>query len=78
LTGRRGRRRNQLLDDLKKNLNFELKEEVTDRTLENSLWITCRKAQYITAMADNRSYTILMVSIEAKALLCVIVHSVVV
>jgi hypothetical protein len=34
MTGRRGRRRKQLLDDLKKKIRYwELKEEALDRTL---------------------------------------------
>jgi hypothetical protein len=49
VTGRRGRRRRQLLEDLKEKRGYcKLEEEVLDRTLvENSLWKrlrTCRKA----------------------------------
>jgi hypothetical protein len=65
--GRPGRRRSQLLDDLKETKgNFKLKKEAIHRTLENSLWITCCKTPYITAMADNRSNTILKVSRRSK------------
>jgi hypothetical protein len=46
-TVRRGRRRKQLLDDLKdKRTYWKLKEEALDSTVENSLWkrlYTCRK-----------------------------------
>ena len=47
---RRGRRREQLLDDFKGKLGYwKLKEEVLDTTLENSfrkrLW-TCHKTDY--------------------------------
>jgi len=42
--------------------NFELKEEAIDRTLENSLWIACRKTPYITALAS----TMLMVGRRSK------------
>jgi hypothetical protein len=39
MMGRRGRRRKQLLDDLKeKGRYWKLKEEALDRTVENSLW----------------------------------------
>jgi hypothetical protein len=45
--GRRGRRRKQLLDDLKETTgNFKLKEEAIDRTLEKLPWNTCRKTPY--------------------------------
>jgi hypothetical protein len=47
MAGRRGRRRKQLLDDLKEKRRYcKLKEEALDRTVENSLWKrlrTCRK-----------------------------------
>jgi hypothetical protein len=47
MTGRRERRRKQLLDDLKvKRRYWKLKEEALDSTVENSLWKrlwTCRK-----------------------------------
>jgi hypothetical protein len=50
MTGRRGRRRKQLLDDLKEKRRYwELKEEALDRTVENSLWKrlrTCRMTDY--------------------------------
>jgi hypothetical protein len=53
VTGRRGRRRKQLLDDLnEKRRYWKLKEEALDRTLwrsEISLWKrlrTCRKTDY--------------------------------
>jgi hypothetical protein len=48
MTGRRGRRRKQLLDDLKEKRGYwKLKEEALARTL--SLWKrpwTCRKTDY--------------------------------
>jgi hypothetical protein len=41
-TGRRERKRKQLMDDLKNTRKYrKLKEEALDGTLENSLW-TCR------------------------------------
>jgi len=47
VTGRRGRRRRKLLDDLKERRGYcHLKEEALDRTVESSLWKrlwTCRK-----------------------------------
>jgi hypothetical protein len=52
VTGRRVRRRKQLLDDLKEKKRYwKLKEEALDRThpMENSLWKrlrTCRKTDY--------------------------------
>jgi hypothetical protein len=50
MTGRRGRRRNQLLDDLKEKRRYwKLKEEALDRTLWRTRWKrlrTCRKADY--------------------------------
>jgi hypothetical protein len=51
MTGRRGRRRKQLLDDLKEKRRYwKLKDEALDRpSLENSLWKrlrTCRKTDY--------------------------------
>jgi hypothetical protein len=46
VTGRRGRRRKQILDDLEEKRGFwKLKEEALEHTLENSLWkrlLTCR------------------------------------
>jgi hypothetical protein len=43
MTGRRGRRRKQLPDDLKENRRHgKLEEEALDRTL----WRTCRKTGY--------------------------------
>jgi len=39
VTGRRGKRRKQLLDDLKEKSGYwKLKGEAPDRTVENSLW----------------------------------------
>jgi hypothetical protein len=39
MTGRRGRRRKQLLDDLKENIRYwKLKEEALDRTLWRTLF----------------------------------------
>jgi hypothetical protein len=50
VTGRQGRRRNQVLDDVKETRRYwELKEEARERTLEGSLWKrlwTCRKRDY--------------------------------
>jgi hypothetical protein len=51
MTGRRGRRRKQLLDDLtEKRRYWNLKEEALDRYhMDNSLWKrlrTCRKTDY--------------------------------
>jgi hypothetical protein len=50
MTGRRGRRRKQLLDDLKEKRRYwKLKEEALDINLENSIWKrlrTCRKTDY--------------------------------
>jgi hypothetical protein len=50
MTGRRGRRRKQLLDDLKEKRGYwKLKEEALDHTVENSFWKrlrTCRKTDY--------------------------------
>jgi hypothetical protein len=48
VTGRRGKRRKQLPDDLKEKRGYlKMKEEALDCTLENSLWKkhiwTCRK-----------------------------------
>jgi hypothetical protein len=49
-TGRRGRRRKQLLDDLNETRGHcRLKEEALDRTVEKSLWKrlrTCRETDY--------------------------------
>jgi len=39
VTGRRGKRRKQLLDDLKEKRGYlKKKDEALDRTVENSLW----------------------------------------
>jgi len=50
VTGRRGRRRKQILDGLDEMRGcWKLKEEALDRTLENSLWKPlwdCRKMDY--------------------------------
>jgi len=50
VTGRRGRRRRVLLDDLKERRGYShLKEEALDRIVESSLWKklwTCRKTDY--------------------------------
>jgi hypothetical protein len=50
MTGRRGRRRKQLLDDLKgKKSYWKLKEEALDRTLWRTLFgrcYTCRNTDY--------------------------------
>jgi hypothetical protein len=50
ISWRRGRRRKQLLDDLKETRGYwKLKAEALDRTVENSLWNslrTCRKTDY--------------------------------
>ena len=47
MTGRRGRRRRKLLDDLKERRGYsQLKEDALDRTIESSIWKrfwTCRK-----------------------------------
>jgi len=47
VTGRRGRRRKHVLDDLKERRGYrKLKEEALDHSLGNSLWKrlwTCRK-----------------------------------
>jgi hypothetical protein len=46
VTGRRGRRRRKLLDDLKKRRGYSyLKEEALDRTMWKRLW-TCPKTDY--------------------------------
>ena len=50
VTGRRGRRRRKLLNDLKKRRGYSyLKDEALDGTMESSLWKrlwTCRKTDY--------------------------------
>jgi hypothetical protein len=50
VTGRQGRRRRKLLDDLKERRGYShLKEEALDRTVESCLWKrlwTCRKTDY--------------------------------
>ena len=50
VTGRRGRIRRKLVDDLKERGGYcYLKEEALDRTVESSLWKrlwTCRKTDY--------------------------------
>ena len=50
MTGRRGRRRRKLLDDLKERRGYShLKEETLDRSVEGLLWKrlwTCRKTDY--------------------------------
>jgi hypothetical protein len=50
VTGRRGRRRRKLLDDLKERTGYSnLKEEALDRNVESLLWKrlwTCRKTDY--------------------------------
>ena len=50
VTGRRGRRRRKLLDDLKERRGYShLREEALDRNMESSLWKrlwTCRKTEY--------------------------------
>jgi hypothetical protein len=50
MKGRRGRRRKQLLDDLKEKRRYcKLKEEVLDRTLWRTRFgrlLTCRKTDY--------------------------------
>jgi hypothetical protein len=46
VTGRRGRRRRKLLDDLKERRGYSyLKEETLDRTMWKRLW-TCRETDY--------------------------------
>ena len=50
MTGRQGRRRRKLMDDLKERRGYShFKEEAVDRTVESSLWQrlwTCRKTDY--------------------------------
>jgi hypothetical protein len=51
VTGRRGRRRKKIPDDLKERRGYShLKEEALDRTMESSLWKrlwTCRNTDYL-------------------------------
>ena len=65
MTGRRGRRRKRLLDDLKETIGYwKLEEEALTRTVENTLW-----KRLWTSRKTNRGvneYKLNSVVLEAK------------